>query len=55
MNVLDENVVESQRQLLRSWRIPVRQIGVAIGWQGLKDTVDSTTVPIVKRLRSLPP
>ncbi|MCI0746776.1 MAG: DUF433 domain-containing protein [Verrucomicrobia subdivision 3 bacterium] len=28
VNVLDENILESQRQLLRSWRIPVRQIGV---------------------------
>ena len=28
--MLDENILESQRQLLRSWRIPVRQIGLDV-------------------------
>lgn len=37
MNVLDENIIESQCQLLRSWRIPFRQIGFGLGRQGLKD------------------
>ena len=37
MNVLDENILESQRQLLRSWRIPVRQIGVELGRKGMGD------------------
>ena len=37
MNILDENIPESQRQLLRGWRIPVRQIGLDVGRQGLKD------------------
>lgn len=37
MNIFDENVPESQRQLLRSWRIPIRQIGFDVGRQGLKD------------------
>ena len=37
MNVLDENILESQRQLLRSWRIPVRQIGVELGRKGMAD------------------
>lgn len=37
MNVLDENIVESQRQLLRSWRIRVRQIGHEIGRAGMQD------------------
>ncbi len=27
MNILDENIPEDQRQLLRSWDIRVRQIG----------------------------
>jgi hypothetical protein len=27
MIILDENIVGSQRQLLRSWRISIRQIG----------------------------
>lgn len=37
MNVLDENIVESQRQLLRSWRIRVRQIGHEVGRAGMPD------------------
>lgn len=37
MNVLDENIVESQRQLLRSWRIHVRQIGHEVGRAGMQD------------------
>ena len=37
MNVLDENILESQRQLLLNWRVPIRQIGVEIGRKGLKD------------------
>ena len=37
MNVLDENILESQRQLLRSWRIPVRQIGHDLGRKGMAD------------------
>ena len=30
MNILDENVIENQCQLLRSWRIQFRQIGYPI-------------------------
>jgi hypothetical protein len=37
MNILDENVIENQCQLLRSWRIKFRQIGYGVGHQGLKD------------------
>ena len=37
MNILDEQILENQRQLLRSWRIPVRQIGYDIGRKGLQD------------------
>lgn len=37
MNVLDENVPESQRALLRSWRIAVRQIGQDLGRKGMQD------------------
>ncbi|MDQ2830915.1 MAG: hypothetical protein M3Y74_17955 [Chloroflexota bacterium] len=37
MNLLDENIPEHQRQLLRGWRIPVRQIGVDVGNKGLSD------------------
>lgn len=37
MNILDENIIGNQRQLLRSWRIPVRHIGYDIRQQGIKD------------------
>jgi hypothetical protein len=30
MIILDENIPEDQRQLLRSWRVPVRQIGFEV-------------------------
>lgn len=38
MHILDENIPESQRLLLRSWRIHCRQIGHEIGKQGMTDT-----------------
>ncbi|MBN2088598.1 hypothetical protein JW964_03250 [candidate division KSB1 bacterium] len=37
MNILDENIIESQCQRLRGWRIRFRQVGVEIGRSGLKD------------------
>ena len=37
MNVLDENIPASQRQLLENWRIRPRQIGFNIGRRGLQD------------------
>ncbi len=37
MNILDENIPNSQRQLLRSWRIRIHQVGHEIGRQGMKD------------------
>lgn len=37
MNILDENIPKNQRQLLESWRIPIRQIGFNIGWRGMDD------------------
>ena len=37
MNVLDENIIESQRQLLISWRFRVRQIGYDIARKGILD------------------
>ena len=48
MNVLDEQILENQRQLLRSWRIPVRQIGCDIGRMGLKDR---EIIPLLLQLR----
>ena len=49
MIVLDENVPEDQAQLLRSWRIRVRQIGHDIAEQGLKDEQD--ILPLLRTLR----
>ena len=37
MNVLDENIPASQRQLLESWRIRPRQIGFNVGRRGMQD------------------
>jgi hypothetical protein len=37
VNVLDENIVESQRQLLHGGRIRVRQIGHDLGRAGMPD------------------
>ena len=48
MNILDENGIASQRQRLRSWRIPVRQIGHDIGCKGLQD---EEILPFLHHLR----
>jgi len=37
MNILDENVLEDQRHLLRSWRVRFRQIGYEVGRKGMQD------------------
>lgn len=37
MIIIDENFPESQRQLLLSWRIHIRQIGIELGRKGLQD------------------
>jgi hypothetical protein len=37
VNVLDENIIDNQRRLLNSWRIPVRQVGYEVGRKGMKD------------------
>lgn len=37
MNILDENILESQRQLLLRWKIPFGQIGYKIGRKGMSD------------------
>ncbi len=48
MNILDENVPESERQSLRDRRIPIRQIGYDIGHKGLQD---QEIIPFLHRLR----
>jgi hypothetical protein len=37
VNILDENILEDQRQLLRNWRVPLQQIGYEAGWKGMQD------------------
>ena len=37
MNILDENIPGNQRQLLKSWRVRVRQIGYDVSRKGIKD------------------
>jgi hypothetical protein len=48
VNVLDENIVESQRQLLRGWRIRIRQIGHEVGRAGMPD---KEIIPLLRRIR----
>jgi hypothetical protein len=45
--VLDENIPASQRQLLRSWRIRVVQVGREIARPG---ALDEAIVPLLRRL-----
>lgn len=37
MNVLDENIIDTQRRQLMSWRMRVHQIGYEVGRKGMKD------------------
>jgi hypothetical protein len=37
VNIIDENVIDNQRQQLLNWRIQVRQIGHEVGIKGMKD------------------
>ncbi len=47
MNLLDENIRDDQRALLRTWRIPFRQIGKEISRSGIKD---ENLIPLLHRL-----
>jgi hypothetical protein len=49
MNVLDENIPEDQRQLLRGWRIRARQIGHEVGRSGMQD---GEIIPLLHRIES---
>lgn len=48
MNILDENIIDSQRQRLRHWRIAVRHMGYDVGRQGMKD---QEILTVLHRLR----
>jgi hypothetical protein len=47
VNLLDENIRDDQRALLRQWRIPFRQIGKEISRSGLED---ENVIPLLHRL-----
>jgi hypothetical protein len=49
VNVLDENIVATQRELLRSWKIHFRRIGGEVGRAGMKDR--SEIIPLLHTLR----
>jgi hypothetical protein len=49
LNILDENIIASQRAQLREWRIRFSHIGTDIGRQGMKDLTE--IVPLLHRLR----
>jgi hypothetical protein len=48
VNVLDENIVFEQRETLRRWRIPFRQIGYEISSKGIKDP---QIIPLLLQLK----
>ena len=48
MNLLDENVRDDQRTLLRQWRIPFRQIGKELSRSGIQD---DNLLPLLHRLK----
>jgi len=49
VNILDENIVASQRERLRSWKIHFRRIGDEVGRMGMKDRDE--IIPLLHRLR----
>jgi hypothetical protein len=49
MNILDENIPESQRQLLKGWRIQAQQVGQGLGHKGMKD--EEQLIPLLHSLR----
>jgi len=51
VNVLDENIVVTQRELLRSWKIHFRRIGGEVGRMGMKDR--NEIIPLLHTLRRL--
>jgi hypothetical protein len=49
MNVLDENIVVSQRQRLAAWKLHFRRIGGEVGRFGMKDC--NQIIPLLHTLR----
>ena len=50
MNLLDENVREDQRSQLRTWGLPIQQIGSEMGRKGMKD---EEIIPLLHTLRDV--
>jgi hypothetical protein len=48
VNILDENILASQRQILRSQRVRIHQIGHDVGRRGMKD---DEIIPLLCSLR----
>jgi hypothetical protein len=48
MIVLDENIAEADRELLKTWRIRARHIGFDIGHSGMKD--ENQIIPLLHSL-----
>jgi len=48
MRVLDENIIRGQRDLLRRWRVPFRQIGEELGRAGVQD---AEIIPLLVQLK----
>jgi hypothetical protein len=53
MNLLDENIPEAQRELLRRWRIRTRQIGFEEGRFGMKDDEIIPLLHLIRRVTFL--
>ena len=49
MNILDENIDLIRRRELLRWKIHVRQIGIEIGYAGMKDR--NEIIPLLHTLR----
>ena len=47
MLLLDENLPDGQRRLLREWRVHFRVVGIDVGRTGTKD---ENLVPVLHRL-----
>lgn len=47
VNILDENIPDAQRDILRDHRLAVRHVGRDIGWKGVKD---HEIIPLLLRL-----
>jgi hypothetical protein len=49
MMILDENIPESQKHLLKGWRIRTHQIGCGFEKTGIKD---EAIIPLLHRLKN---